>query len=194
MAWIDSKGETRPSNWEEYCQMVSSAKDWPATERLMRLHGARFGRPFGVTFRERKERQAPAIPRKPEPRMRLRLFRANPVCFWCGCAVVLEADPPNRPDLATVDHLYSRWHPERETKHQQQNAVLHVLACRICNGERASAEEQGQPFIPKLRERLGFAQRADATLAKGLPVPKEGRPPKGLCTIEEAIAFARNGQ
>lgn len=190
MTWMDNKGELRPSDWDEYCQMVRDAGDWEATQRLMRLHGPRFVSPRSDDVPRERERPL-KIPRKPEPRMRLRLFRANPFCFWCGCGVVLEVDQPSRPDLATVDHLYSRWHPDRELNYQRQRGVLHVLACRICNGERASAEQDRRPFVPKLPERLEFAQRADASLAKGLPAPKEGRPLKGLCTIEEAITFAR---
>lgn len=107
----------------------------------------------------------------PLPRMRVRLFRADPHCFWCGVEVQLERMVVQRKDnlstLATVDHLYSRWHPERKERHtSQESGVLHVLACHDCNQERAAAETQMIPFIPKLKEKLEFAQRADATLAQ----------------------------
>lgn len=97
-------------------------------------------------------------------RMRLRLFRANPHCFWCGIKVTLERK--DIATLATVDHLYSRWHPERISRHMAGEGVLHVLACHGCNQERAGAESQQVPFVPKLSERLEFAQRADAALAQ----------------------------
>lgn len=106
-------------------------------------------------------------------RMRIRLFRADPHCFWCGVETVLETSAQGQSDFATVDHLYSRWHPERKTRHVRGDGVLHVLACSSCNGERAGAENQSIPFVPKLPERREFAQLADATLArKSQPKPE----------------------
>jgi hypothetical protein len=98
--------------------------------------------------------------------MRQRLFRVNPHCFWCGVLTVL--DGMRLPNFATVDHLYSRWHPERRARHVNRDGTLHVLACQNCNQERALAESQCVPFIPKLKDKLEFAQKADATLARGV--------------------------
>jgi hypothetical protein len=186
--WIDDRGELRPRDWDEYCRMVRKASDWQTTHRLMSKHGEFF-------FNQESKRKGHTL----QPPMRLRLFRANPACFWCGCAVILECDQ-SRPDFATVDHLYSRYHPQRESRHRRQDGVLHVLACRVCNHERASCEERRVPFVPKLPERLSFAQKADATVARAnaraalrteLGVTNVQPSYQPLCTIEEAIAFAR---
>lgn len=91
--------------------------------------------------------------------MRLRLFRADPHCFWCGKLTFVDVEI-NHSRLATVDHLYSRLHPEREIKHRQQKGVLHVLACRSCNHRRAVDEQAGRAFIPLLEDKLEFARKA----------------------------------
>lgn len=142
-------------------------------------------------------------------KIRARLLRADPHCFWCGIEVV--PDQPKQPDFATVDHLYSRWHPERLARHADGRSVLHVLACAACNQERAGCESQGVPFTPKLPERWEFAKLADAALASnGRPVlhsgpplkaavrqrlalkPKPPSPPmRVIQTLEEAIEYAR---
>lgn len=212
MTWIDNIGEVRPQSWEEYCamqdganppdwraqrlnrrprswaeycNMVQTAPDWPTTQRLMRQYHSL----FDGNEPPLKER-LPRIPSeyRPSPK-RARLFRANPHCFWCGCKVALEFDPPNRRDLATIDHLYSRLHPERAG----HRATLVVLACRACNHERSRAESQRRPFVPRLKDKLRFAQQADATLARKEPIEevKQQPPMRVICTIEEAIAFAR---
>lgn len=155
MTWVDNNGELRPQSWEEYLSMKDGAltKDWREQRQIDRVPS----RPLKKTKRENI------------PRMRIRLFRADPHCFWCGVEVELNL-PHQHSRLATVDHLYSRFHPERLLKHQSQpNAgpnVLHVLACGSCNNKRSRCETRQEPFIPKLAERLEYAQRADATLAR----------------------------
>lgn len=105
------------------------------------------------------------------PRMRLRLFRASPHCFWCGKPVQLDAEHGSE-NFATVDHLYSRFHPARLLMHQGPPRTLHVLACAPCNQERSLCETRQRPFIPKLPQRLEYARLADATLARqSNPVP-----------------------
>lgn len=174
MTWIDSNGDVRPQSWEEYCEMVRNAPDWPSTQRLMRM-GYR----------------PPANKRQRALRMRQQLFRAHPYCFWCGREVKIGASH-SQPEGATVDHLYSRLHPERKSRHEQKGAVLHVLACYSCNHERGLCEQQQRPFIPKLKERLEHAQLADATLAKDAASrAKSKQKPQAICTVEEAIHFAR---
>lgn len=124
-------------------------------------------------------------------RVRPRLYKTDPHCFWCGIRVYLNVSA-TEPDFATVDHLYSRFHPEREIKHKQQQGVLHVLACRVCNQARATAEEKEQPFIPKLSERLELAQSADAVRArKTVRVFPKVRPVQVIQTLEEAVEYAR---
>jgi hypothetical protein len=150
--------------------MVRNAPDWKTTHALMVRYDSKRGRQrlaqsIGIAKRERSA-LAGRSPRSKQPPMRLRLFRADPHCFWCGKRVVLEPDPPTRSDLATLDHLYSRHHPKRLQHHREQKRALHVLACRVCNQERATAEQQGQQFVPKLSDKLSFARLADATLAQ----------------------------
>lgn len=118
-----------------------------------------------------EEEYHPPRPRRDNerlPRMRERLYRTDPHCFWCGRRVYLNVAHA-KPELATVDHLYSRYHPQRLQKYREQDGVLHVLACFKCNGERAACEHRGQPFVPTLAHRLEFAQLADATLAGHSP-------------------------
>ena len=133
-------------------------------------------------------------------KMRLRLFRANPHCFWCGQLTRYGA--VRDPRQTTVDHLYSRLHPERASRYREQKGVLHVLACAACNNERGVCEQQQRPFIPKLKERLTFAQQADAVLAGGgvqaktIAEPtRESQPPRPpmrvIQTLAEAVEFAR---
>lgn len=209
MTWIDTNGDIRPQSWEEYCDMVRLAPDWPSTQTLMQQYGDRALSPE-PKFRSFAQRQTEPVK---VARMRIRLFRADPHCFWCGTEVTLERNDIRT--LATVDHLYSRWHPERKDRHLNNDtaSVLHVLACYDCNQERAGAEMQRRPFVPKLKERLEFAQRTDATLAlrekagqtkilkpskrRALcPEPvKEEEPDRPtmrvICTLEEAVEFSR---
>lgn len=205
MTWIDINGEVRPQSWEEYLQMKSGeiCGCLICARIRRREEGEKRRRSSYNTNRLQKGRDPKP---DPLPRMRIRLFRADPHCFWCGIEVVLDGH--KRPDLATVDHLYSRWHPERKARHIEGRGVLHVMACSACNSERAACENQLQPFIPKLADKLEFAQLADATIARktqpqqlasNLPAsitqPKQAEPVKStirvICTLEEAIKFAR---
>ena len=201
MTWTDNKGEIRPESWEEYCEMVRSAPNWPATKKLMQ-------RGFPVrpqpNPRSRSQMRAERL-----LRVRLRLFNADPHCFWCGIEVKIGKEFQRSSIFATVDHLYSRWHPQRKSRHVNGEGVLHVLACQGCNQERAGAESQRLPFVPKLKERLEFARRADATLARDEAQvrratevheanrlfaslkPKVKQRVRAICTLKEAVEFAR---
>ena len=72
-------------------------------------------------------------------RIRKRLFRENPRCYWCGVETLLVGDGyikrPN-PRMATVDHLYSRYDLRRYVKGEQKR----VLACFHCNNTRSRQE------------------------------------------------------
>lgn len=153
MTWIDDNGEVRPQSWEEYCEMKDHVPAWAL--------------PLSVTYQplHRKHPRA-RDDREGLLRIRQRLFRADPHCFWCGCLTRLGAI--NGPRQATIDHLYSRLHPKRLDRHREQKGVLHVLACSACNNERGVCEQQRRPFTPKLKERLEFARLADATLASAV--------------------------
>lgn len=194
MTWIDNNGDTRPQSWEEYLMMQDWVPAWATPAQAYQP----------LYPRVRAEGKISKI--------RRRLFRIDPHCFWCGRTVFLNV-PHATPTLATVDHLYSRLHPQRLNKYREQSGVLHVLACHECNSYRSVCEQRNRPFIPKLPERLEFARLADATLApKGDPAPpppakrqarvrslkeeflEEARlalPMRVICTLEEAIEFAR---
>lgn len=63
-------------------------------------------------------------------------------CYWCGIVMVL-LDPPRHQrypaNLATLDHLDSRWSPLRGKFPGQPRRVL---ACLSCNNRRAAEEEK----------------------------------------------------
>jgi hypothetical protein len=77
---------------------------------------------------------------------RAKLWNLNPHCHWCGRLTILtppgwdgNKNPADHPDLATIDHLYSRfnllrWKPTG-------NDIRQVLACNKCNNSRANKEE-----------------------------------------------------
>lgn len=176
MTWIDSNGEIRPQSWEEYCEMADSLPVWAFCT---------------TSYEPVRPLRPPSSKRQRVLRVRQRLFRANPHCFWCGRKVNIGASH-SQPEGATVDHLYSRLHPERESRHSQQNTVLHVLACYACNHERGLCEQQQRPFIPKLKGRIEHARIADATLAKNaVSRVKNKQKQRTICTVEEAVRFAR---
>jgi len=163
MTWIDNNGDERPQSWEEYCSLSETVPVWMITHEEYRP--------------PRKEQRGSLPP------MRKRLFRANPSCFWCGRRVYLHVKHAS-PELATVDHLYSRLHPERERHHREQRRVLQVLSCYQCNHNRSVCEQQGRAFIPELPERLEFAQLADATLA---PAAKKETQPAAVIPAQEEV-------
>lgn len=196
MTWIDNDGETRPQSWEEYREIEARTRCLPywMTPSCNYLPQPLHPPPRQTDKEESREKIL---------KMRLRLFRANPHCFWCGQVTLYGA--VGSPLQTTVDHLYSRLHPERVSRYREQKGVLHVLACAACNNERSVCEHRRQPFVPKLKERLTYAQRADATLAGGASIitptktralqekpVEEVRPPmRVIQTLEEAIQFAR---
>lgn len=98
---------------------------------------------------------------------RLRMFRRDPNCFWCGVRTVLDAE--GQPHHATIDHLYSKMHPLRPVKYSSghdRTAVLHVLACMECNQARGKADTKGYVFVPKLKERRGMAMNCSAVIGR----------------------------
>lgn len=98
---------------------------------------------------------------------RLRFFRRDPHCYWCGVRTELNAE--GKSNHATVDHLYSKLHPMRPAYHKagsDRTAVLHVLACAKCNGERGLADVLGCVFVPKLESRCEMAKMASAAMGE----------------------------
>lgn len=100
---------------------------------------------------------------------RSRMHRADPHCFWCGRETVLTGHI-NAPNLATIDHLYSRLHPQRRApRGHDRDVVLHVLACWTCNQARSHAEQRGKMFQPKLPERCEIAIKCSASNTSWIP-------------------------
>lgn len=93
-------------------------------------------------------------------------------CYWCGCQMMhwddLHSDPLKRErhivvphkdgirvkrpprNLATIDHLRDRFHPERQVPANGDKRW--VLACWLCNFLRGEARQK-QRSIEELRER-----------------------------------------
>lgn len=104
---------------------------------------------------------------------RRKLFKEDPYCFWCGCLTTLDHDNPRLTTLATVDHLYSRWHPARSRRKH-----IKVLACLACNQRRNNCECKGIPFTPKLPQRADIARETCATMARAIITGRETPEPK----------------
>lgn len=100
---------------------------------------------------------------------RQRLFRHNPHCFWCGKLTMLSVEVRLKHDTATVDHLYSRLHPNRKVARQGRGRL--VLACNQCNKDRSNAETRGLMFVPKLADRKPIAEMTTVT-PLGSPIYK----------------------
>lgn len=98
------------------------------------------------------------------------LFARNPHCFWCGKLTVLDMTSKLKHDSATVDHLYSRLHPERYAP--RRRAATTVLACNQCNKGRSHAECTGRAFVPKLGHRRVTAELTSVSPLGVKPVPQ----------------------
>ena len=77
----------------------------------------------------------------------------DPYCRYCGVETILanggnvkkgEKTPPH---IATIDHKYSRYNPDRDVVKQE-----YILCCSLCNNYRAQLEEDKIP-IEELRRR-----------------------------------------
>ena len=103
---------------------------------------------------------------------KLKLWQTDPRCHWCRRTTKLlnipeiqgEADPL----MATIDHLVSRYHPQRWVHRDQTK----VLSCYECNSKRAieetkklSREElvhRGQGFSLNPRGKPIFVESLDS--------------------------------
>jgi hypothetical protein len=87
-----------------------------------------------------------------------KLWNIDCHCFWCGCKTILESNPSlKKPDprMATIDHLRSKFNPERWERNTS-NEVRTVLACFSCNNKRASKENASRPIEELRRRGKGF--------------------------------------
>jgi len=75
-------------------------------------------------------------------RVRRKLFREDPHCYWCGRITVLF-DPPigqrTPGDTATVDHIKDRRQVASVSEYRAPENV--VLACYGCNKRRNDIEQ-----------------------------------------------------
>lgn len=89
--------------------------------------------------------------------IKLKLYQADPQCHWCKRVTVLTNDPEIRgepdPLMATIDHLVSRYHPERWVRRD----MTKVLACYECNARRAREETEALSREELVRRSQGFS-------------------------------------
>lgn len=113
--------------------------------------------------------ERPVIRRRGSYGRRNILFRASPLCHWCG---VLTRQPhhPNGildDDSATLDHIAGRL--ECESADQYHALTNQVLACHLCNRTRnetymSTYRPSGEWGLPpsNLRRRLGIPRKVRA--------------------------------
>ncbi len=90
-----------------------------------------------------------------------KLWHENPHCHWCGVLTVLDcrrewrkpASPPE--NLATLDHLFSRYHIERWKRFNGQRK--RVLSCLKCNHERARQEDLSMSREELIKRSYGYS-------------------------------------
>lgn len=73
--------------------------------------------------------------------LRYKLWVKNPHCVYCGVETVMPLDIiemglDSAPNMATIDHEYSKLNPLRYSAQQK-----YYLCCNLCNGYRAQLEE-----------------------------------------------------
>ncbi len=96
---------------------------------------------------------------KKRRKLLLRWEQQKTLCHWCNKETVLimrspgTKDCPKRLDEATIDHLRSRYHPDRQELNPNHE-IRQVMACWKCNNERNTLEEAAVP-IEELHRRSG---------------------------------------
>lgn len=86
-------------------------------------------------------------------RMRIAFWKANPRCYYCNELTILPTDIPDLLDLqaqgitpdnmATIEHIYTRYDTERFEENGEKKCVL---ACYKCNHDK---EQERASLIPK---------------------------------------------
>ena len=91
---------------------------------------------------------------------KLRLHAKDPKCHWCKRTTILTNVPEikGKPDplMATIDHLISRYHPERWVKKGEQEP-RRVLACFECNQKRQIDETNQLPAHIRVAVGRGYS-------------------------------------
>ena len=71
-------------------------------------------------------------------KIRKKFYEQSPFCRYCGCSLVLNSyeNIPKKLvlQMATIDHLYEKWHPARRLYNGEQR---YILSCNRCNNHRA---------------------------------------------------------
>lgn len=82
------------------------------------------------------------------------------LCWWCREeTVLLKMKPFARlpANTATLEHLYSRWHPLRQTKPAPGERRV-VMACHRCNNDRGRHEQLSRPIELRHQESNRFPE------------------------------------
>lgn len=92
--------------------------------------------------------------------LKLVLHAENPNCFWCGRVTVLTniKNLSGHPDplMATIDHLVSKYKPDRWEKDYQLEPRK-VLACYECNHKRSTRETDSLTLAEIVERSHGFS-------------------------------------
>jgi hypothetical protein len=93
--------------------------------------------------------------------VKLKLWNENPHCHWCGKLTVLTnlakiGNNPD-PDMATVDHIVSRYSYYRWVRKSRNEEQRKVLACYDCNQKRSAQETLCLSREEILRRSKGFS-------------------------------------
>jgi len=117
--------------------------------------------------------------------MKLKLWVKDPHCHYCGIETILSHDMPQGvsylPNMATIDHVYSRLNPLRQTQRQKL-----VLSCNLCNNYRARLEEDKLSVEEKkARSKRGFRDGKPQTPNKIITASApQSKPPVQQSRIE----------
>ena len=115
---------------------------------------------------------------------KLKLWQADPRCHWCKRITRLlnipEIQGPAPPDLATIDHLRSRYSLERFVKPKIGESTK-VLACYECNARRGIEETKKLSREELVKRGQGFSLNP-----KGRPIIIQG-----LNSLDEVVKIMR---
>ena len=112
--------------------------------------------------------------------LKLKLFKENDKCYYCGCKLVLTnisniKSGQSLPDnAATIEHLISRLEPSRFVK-KKKGTRRKVLACYKCNHSKS------------ILETLCLSRKEVLERSKGFSLNPRGKPKiiRPLETIKE---------
>lgn len=98
-------------------------------------------------------------PAKQKRKQRFKLWQEDPRCHWCGIITqwsskklikqISNKTVKQPPNMATLDHLYSRFHPDR--KITTPDIKRRFLSCYKCNHARGFFDDQRRPWWVLIR-------------------------------------------